>query len=78
MTFGARAAALSGQASLLLGWRPAEFWSATPAELHAIVAEMTPTAQVQLGRDELSAMMALFPDGQSAGNAAAAMAAFER
>lgn len=31
--FGEAAVSLSGAASLLLGWRPQEFWSATPAEL---------------------------------------------
>lgn len=31
--FGEAAARLSGAASLLLGWRPDEFWNATPAEL---------------------------------------------
>jgi uncharacterized phage protein (TIGR02216 family) len=31
--FGEAAARLSGAASLLLGWRPEEFWNATPAEL---------------------------------------------
>jgi len=32
-TFGAAAARLSSAASVLLGWRPDEFWNATPAEL---------------------------------------------
>jgi uncharacterized phage protein (TIGR02216 family) len=31
--FGEAAARLSGAATLLLGWRPTEFWEATPAEL---------------------------------------------
>jgi len=31
--FGEAAARLCGAAALLLGWRPAEFWEATPAEL---------------------------------------------
>ena len=31
--FGDAAARLSGAASMLLGWPPDEFWSATPAEL---------------------------------------------
>ena len=31
--FGEAAARLCGAASLLLGWRPYEFWDATPAEL---------------------------------------------
>jgi hypothetical protein len=31
--FGEAAARLCGAASLLLGWRPDEFWRATPTEL---------------------------------------------
>jgi len=31
--FGEAAARWCGLAARLLGWRPAEFWSATPAEL---------------------------------------------
>ncbi len=37
MTFADAALRLSGQAALLLGWRPAEFWTATPAELAAML-----------------------------------------
>jgi hypothetical protein len=33
LEFGEGAARLSGAAALLLGWRPGEFWDATPAEL---------------------------------------------
>ncbi|HEY9579031.1 MAG TPA: phage tail assembly chaperone [Rhizorhapis sp.] len=51
-------------AALLFGWRPYEFWEATPAELAVILAEMTP------GRgdgppcgDELARLMEMFPDG---------------
>ncbi len=31
--FGEAAARWCGRAARVLGWRPAEFWSATPAEL---------------------------------------------
>ena len=31
--FGEGAARLCGAASMILGWRPDEFWGATPAEL---------------------------------------------
>lgn len=31
--FGDAAARLCGAATMLLGWRPGEFWDATPAEL---------------------------------------------
>lgn len=35
MTFGEAAAKLFGVASMVLGWRPDEFWDATPGELAA-------------------------------------------
>lgn len=35
MSFGDMALRLSGLAARALGWRPAEFWAATPAELVA-------------------------------------------
>jgi hypothetical protein len=37
VTFGESAARLMALAALLLGWRPAEFWAATPGELVAIL-----------------------------------------
>jgi len=36
--FGDAAARLSSAASVLLGWRPDEFWNATPAELALALA----------------------------------------
>lgn len=33
MTFATAAARMAGLAAQALGWRPAEFWAATPAEL---------------------------------------------
>lgn len=33
MDFGEAAARLSSVAAIVLGWRPDEFWNATPAEL---------------------------------------------
>jgi uncharacterized phage protein (TIGR02216 family) len=33
--FGVTAVRLSGAAAMLLGWRPKEYWAATPAELAA-------------------------------------------
>lgn len=38
--FGASAAALSGQAALLLGWLPDTFWAATPEELASVLSAM--------------------------------------
>lgn len=54
-SFGAAALRLSGLAARALGWRPAEFWAATPAELIAALAP--PDAPAPLGRDDLTRMM---------------------
>ena len=56
--FAAQAGRLAGKVALLLGWRPDEFWAATPAELAAIFAardEAEPGTGV--GRDDLERMM---------------------
>ena len=59
--FGERAAALSGLAARLLGWRPNEFWAATPAELAS--AFRTEDGQFEpVGGSELERLMARFPD----------------
>ena len=56
-SFGAGARRLSALAARLLGWRPAEFWAATPAELAAILApDPQPSAQ-PLSRAEMNRMM---------------------
>jgi uncharacterized phage protein (TIGR02216 family) len=57
--FGERAAALSGLAARLLGWRPGEFWAATPAELAAALHD---EAHDPVEGDELERLMARFPD----------------
>lgn len=59
MTFGAIATALWGVAARQLGWRPDEFWRATPAELLAALAPPpgTETADPPLDRAALERMM---------------------
>jgi hypothetical protein len=37
VTFGQRAVQLARLAARVLGWRPHEFWAATPAELATIL-----------------------------------------
>ena len=54
--FGPGAARLCGHAAQLLGWRPAEFWLATPAELAAALAP-PPGSPDPLGRADLTRMM---------------------
>ena len=53
--FGAAALRLAGAASRLLGWRPAEFWTATPAELATALAP--PGERPALDREDLMRMM---------------------
>ena len=55
---------LAGVAGALLGWRPDEFWRATPAELAGILTEMAGAAPQQ-GADgaDLDRLKRMFPDG---------------
>jgi Phage tail assembly chaperone protein, TAC len=55
-SFGAGALLLSGLAARLLGWRPGEFWAATPAELIAMLVPLEPETR-PLGRNDLSRLM---------------------
>lgn len=60
-TFGANAARLAGAAARLLGWRPHEFWSATPAEL-ASVLTVAGGDCAPPDRDTIAALAMQFPD----------------
>ncbi|NBC37694.1 phage tail assembly chaperone [Novosphingobium sp. FSY-8] len=55
--FGPGARRLAGLAGRLLGWRPAEFWAATPAELATILSPEPHPANAPLSRAELQRMM---------------------
>jgi hypothetical protein len=59
-TFACSAARLAGLAGALLGWRPGEFWDATPAELAAILAPAAPTSA---SARDLARLTEMFPDG---------------
>ena len=66
--FATNATRLAGAAALTLGWRPAEFWAATPAELANIVAALsasTAHAAAPPDRADISALMEMFPDEPS-------------
>jgi hypothetical protein len=56
-SFGERANALYGIAARMLGWRPGDFWAATPAELAAALSPPHPAAAEGLDRSELERMM---------------------
>ena len=57
---GPAALALYGIAARLLGWKPHDFWAATPAELAAALAPPAPPAA--LDRSDLTRMMELDND----------------
>ena len=56
-TFAETARELAGQTALLLGWRPPDFWAATPAELAAIFAVQASIAPPSLSREHLTKLL---------------------
>jgi Phage tail assembly chaperone protein, TAC len=52
---------LAGFSGALLGWRPDEFWKATPAELAAIVSALVGN-EASAGAPDLARLMEMFPD----------------
>ena len=64
MRFGEAAARLSSAASLLLGWKPDEFWDATPAEL-ALALTFADTADAPDAMT-IEALQRRFPDEKKA------------
>ncbi|MDH7639578.1 phage tail assembly chaperone [Sphingomonas oryzagri] len=61
-----RAVRLAGIAGALAGWRPDEFWRATPAELEAVLSALSgPQAQGDAPPDAvtIAALKEQFPDG---------------
>lgn len=62
--FAEAAARLAGVAGWLLGWRPHEFWRATPAELSAVLLAARGEDAPGEGVDgaELARLMGAMPD----------------
>ena len=60
--FGEAAARLSGAAAALLGWRPDEFWNATPAELALALDPPGGEAAEAPDRDTIEDLKRRFPD----------------
>ena len=60
--FAAAAARVAGIATALFGWRPEEFWNATPSELNAILTALAP---LEAGADHalVAQLKEQFPDG---------------
>lgn len=61
--FADAARALSGLAARLLGWRPQEFWQATPDELAAALTMPGDPPADPPSADAIAALRAQFPDG---------------
>ena len=59
-SFGDAAARAWQAAALGLGWRPADFWDATPAELAGALA--VPDEFDPPGKDRIDALIERFPD----------------
>lgn len=55
--FAHAALRLSGLAARGLGWRPDEFWNATPAEIAAIFTPHEPDPVAPLSRTELTTLL---------------------
>mgnify|MGYP003576732245 FL=1 len=62
-TFAGAALRLAGLAGALLGWRPDEFWRATPAELAAVMGALVGREPAAASADDLERLMEMFPDG---------------
>jgi len=60
--FSEAAERLAGLAGALLGWRPEEFWSATPTELGAVLGAMLGPEKESASRVDLERLMERFPD----------------
>ena len=54
---------LAGLTGALLGWRPHEFWNATPAELATILTALAPDTANPADRDLITTLQEQFPDG---------------
>jgi uncharacterized phage protein (TIGR02216 family) len=60
--FSESAARLAGLAGVLLGWRPDEFWRATPAELGAVLGAAAVQDGDAASREDVERLMQRFPD----------------
>jgi len=61
--FADGAARLAGLAGALLGWRPADFWDATPAELAAVIDALGGERAASVDGADLARLKEMFPDG---------------
>jgi len=62
-SFAKTAVRLAGMTGVLLGWRPDDFWRATPAELASVLAAMSPPGGAPPDPDDMKRLREQFPDG---------------
>jgi uncharacterized phage protein (TIGR02216 family) len=63
-SFAASAGRLAGLAGVLAGWRPDEFWRATPAELEAVMIALSGGEDAApAGAGDVARLQEMFPDG---------------
>jgi hypothetical protein len=60
--FVERAERLAGLAGALLGWRPDEFWRATPAEFGAVLGALCGEEAEAATVEDLARLRAIHPD----------------
>jgi hypothetical protein len=65
MTFANVAAQLAARTALTLGWRPDDFWNATPAELLGILQAIAGDDEAPPSADIMQQLMTQFPDSPS-------------
>jgi uncharacterized phage protein (TIGR02216 family) len=61
--FSEAAGRLAGMAGALLGWRPDEFWRATPAELAGVLTVLAGGGAAPATSEDLVRLKERFPDG---------------
>jgi hypothetical protein len=64
MRFADAAARLAGPAAALFGWRPVEFWAATPAEFELTMGGWTARPDVAAGQGDVARLKEMHPDGR--------------
>ncbi|MGH6780781.1 MAG: phage tail assembly chaperone, partial [Sphingomonadaceae bacterium] len=62
MRFADAAGRLAGMAGALIGWRPDEFWRATPAELAGVLEALSPR-EAAADAEAIARLKEMFPDG---------------
>lgn len=61
--FSESALRLAGLAGAVLGWRPEEFWLATPAELASVLSALAGEEGGVAVAADLARLKEMFPDG---------------